>query len=571
MAVAVKTPPGTRFSGTLASPAILSLVGVLYLLACLVIVFKLLPDLWWSAWDALGWGGITFVGGTLLAIVAVAVGVGLLILGGRLLGPHPPAGIRAGVFIAFSGLVIVVLLARGISIWIENAAYSGAFSPQVGAWMAGVIAVLLLAGWIRIFTWPRVQGFVLLLEQGGWFHATSYKWNQGQKVRRGTIFGILLLVGAGIYTLISHGTLQKGSPNWALNIPFTGKVAIESYGNNGGLLPGDTTDLFINDLSPSAKSQVQVRLAGATNLPVGRIISARQYEDAVTTLLQGDGFGPDVARVRSTLAEWAEKGETVGYLDKVDELIYDRIKQLLSPEVFTQEALRRLREIDQQTDMADMTKLVESIKAEAAKMNPSPELGPVLNLPIAVLVVDRYAFRDINAKTEKTAYVKVGLKGDSNLTEGQIVSRAEFDAEVDRLNAEKAKRLDRELPTEQPLVAASGVSSYDSVTLLPSIQFTVPLVLLALSLWLAWRIVNMPTFADFLIATEAELNKVSWTTQKRLVQDTIVVLTTVFLMAIFLFGMDWLWKEVLSWKPIGVLHIPKDASETAKKIEQKKW
>ena len=33
---------------------------------------------------------------------------------------------------------------------------------------------------------------------------------------------------------------------------------------------------------------------------------------------------------------------------------------------------------------------------------------------------------------------------------------------------------------------------------------------------------------DFLIATEAEMNKVSWTTRKRLVKDTIVVLVTVF-------------------------------------------
>ena len=50
-------------------------------------------------------------------------------------------------------------------------------------------------------------------------------------------------------------------------------------------------------------------------------------------------------------------------------------------------------------------------------------------------------------------------------------------------------------------------------------------------LWRAWRgMVNFPAFADFLIATEAEMNKVSWTTRKRLVQDTIVVLTTVVLM-----------------------------------------
>ena len=76
----------------------------------------------------------------------------------------------------------------------------------------------------------------------------------------------------------------------------------------------------------------------------------------------------------------------------------------------------------------------------------------------------------------------------------------------------------------------------------PHVQFTVPLLILAGSIWLAWRVVNLPVFADFLIATEAELNKVSWTTRKRLVQDTIVVLVTVVLMAVFLFAMDLVWQ-----------------------------
>ncbi len=77
------------------------------------------------------------------------------------------------------------------------------------------------------------------------------------------------------------------------------------------------------------------------------------------------------------------------------------------------------------------------------------------------------------------------------------------------------------------------------MTLLPSVQFTVPLLLLAAALWLAWRVVNLPAFADFLIATEAEMNKVSWTTQRRLFQDTIVVLVTVVLMAVYLFRWTW--------------------------------
>jgi preprotein translocase SecE subunit len=573
MAVAVKTSPGARRSGTLDSPAILSLIGVLYLLACLAIVFKLLPDLWWSVWTASGLARGSFVGGSLLAIIGLAVGVGLIVLGSRLLGPNPPAGVRSGVFVAFSGLVIVLLLARWVSLWMEHWAYAGSMSRQTGIIITAIVGVVLLAFWVRLFTWPRVQKFVLLLEHGGWFHATAYKSNQGQKVRRATIFGILLLVGAGIYTLISHGTLRRGSPDWSIVIPFTGKVAVESF--------GDTEQFFV-ELPREAKEKVQVRSAGDSSLQVGKTISINEYQQAIADVLKRNDFGADADSIRTSIEESAKNDDPVVYLKKVDDLIYAKVQKLLTPEIFRDDALRRLNEIYQQSDIADLPKLVDAVKTEAAKANRSDELGPVFSLPIAVLVVDRYAMRDVNAKTDKSQYVKIGLKGDVNLvppfnekgkvvSEGDIVSRADFDSAVANLEAEKKKGRDRELPKEQALIPAYGITNHDTVTLLPSVQFTVPLLLLAVSLWLAWRIVNMPTFADFLIATEAELNKVSWTTQKRLVQDTIVVLTTVFLMAVFLFGMDWTWKVVLSWKPIGVLHIPKDASETEKKIEQKRW
>ncbi len=38
-------------------------------------------------------------------------------------------------------------------------------------------------------------------------------------------------------------------------------------------------------------------------------------------------------------------------------------------------------------------------------------------------------------------------------------------------------------------------------------------------LWLCFRLVNMPRFADFLIAVEAEMNKVSWPTRPRVVSQ----------------------------------------------------
>jgi preprotein translocase SecE subunit len=91
------------------------------------------------------------------------------------------------------------------------------------------------------------------------------------------------------------------------------------------------------------------------------------------------------------------------------------------------------------------------------------------------------------------------------------------------------------------------------VTLLPELQFTIPLVMIAATLWLAWRVVNYPQFADFLIATEAEINKVSWTTRRALIRDTIVVLTSLFLLTLFLFVVDLFWGWLLSHPWIAVL------------------
>jgi preprotein translocase SecE subunit len=93
------------------------------------------------------------------------------------------------------------------------------------------------------------------------------------------------------------------------------------------------------------------------------------------------------------------------------------------------------------------------------------------------------------------------------------------------------------------------------------ITLTVPLLVIVGAGWFAWRLVNWPTFADFLIATEAEMNKVSWTTRKRLYADTIVVLVTVILMTLFLFVVDILWIKILTNPIVDVLkHDPQAAA-----------
>jgi len=108
------------------------------------------------------------------------------------------------------------------------------------------------------------------------------------------------------------------------------------------------------------------------------------------------------------------------------------------------------------------------------------------------------------------------------------------------------------------------------VPLMYEIHLIIPVILGALLLFASWRIVNIPTAADFLIATEAEMNKVSWTSRSRLIQDTIVVLTTVFLFTAFLFAIDVVWIKVLGAPFIKVLLV--DAGEEkAKQQEKAQW
>lgn len=105
-------------------------------------------------------------------------------------------------------------------------------------------------------------------------------------------------------------------------------------------------------------------------------------------------------------------------------------------------------------------------------------------------------------------------------------------------------------------------------TLLTDARYTIPTILIGLTVWFAYRAVNVPTFAEFLIATEAEMNKVSWTSRQRLRQDTVVVLVTTILMAVFLLLVDLFWGWLLSTSVVGVLP-PKPTKQ--EKAQEAKW
>jgi preprotein translocase SecE subunit len=107
--------------------------------------------------------------------------------------------------------------------------------------------------------------------------------------------------------------------------------------------------------------------------------------------------------------------------------------------------------------------------------------------------------------------------------------------------------------------------------LLPDTKYTLPLLLSALTLWVAYRAVNMPTFAEFLIATEAEMNKVSWSSKRRLAQDTVVVLVCTIFMALFLLGVDLFWGWLLSRETVGVLPSRSQTEQKGGPVQAARW
>ena len=78
-------------------------------------------------------------------------------------------------------------------------------------------------------------------------------------------------------------------------------------------------------------------------------------------------------------------------------------------------------------------------------------------------------------------------------------------------------------------------------------QFALPGLLLLAGLWASYRLMNVPAFADFLIAVEAEMNKVSWPTRSELFRASMVVLILIFALSFILFGFDFLWSMLRTW------------------------
>ena len=89
----------------------------------------------------------------------------------------------------------------------------------------------------------------------------------------------------------------------------------------------------------------------------------------------------------------------------------------------------------------------------------------------------------------------------------------------------------------------AGPGSAEGV--LPSVMPALLLAALAAAAWLAFRIVNVPKFADFLISVEAEMAKVSWPSLDEVVRSSMVIIFLIFALAAILAIYDLFWWFVL--------------------------
>ncbi len=78
----------------------------------------------------------------------------------------------------------------------------------------------------------------------------------------------------------------------------------------------------------------------------------------------------------------------------------------------------------------------------------------------------------------------------------------------------------------------------------PSTRYVIAGAILAVGIWIGYRIVNIPQFADFLIAVEAEMNKVSWPSRAELIRSSVVVIFVIFVLALVLFTYDLIWRSL---------------------------
>jgi len=72
----------------------------------------------------------------------------------------------------------------------------------------------------------------------------------------------------------------------------------------------------------------------------------------------------------------------------------------------------------------------------------------------------------------------------------------------------------------------------------PYLEYGIPAAVFAVLGVAVFFYVNKPNVVDFLVATETEMKKVSWSSRAELVGSTAVVIITVFALALFIYTAD---------------------------------
>ena len=76
-------------------------------------------------------------------------------------------------------------------------------------------------------------------------------------------------------------------------------------------------------------------------------------------------------------------------------------------------------------------------------------------------------------------------------------------------------------------------------------KYVLPMLVLGIGAWAAFRVVNIPRFAEFLISVENEMGKVSWPSRGELFRASLVVLVVIFLLTTILFTYDFVLKAII--------------------------
>ena len=106
----------------------------------------------------------------------------------------------------------------------------------------------------------------------------------------------------------------------------------------------------------------------------------------------------------------------------------------------------------------------------------------------------------------------------------------------------------RRVRDKQKVAAGAPLLDWEyTASALQLFSYALPGLLLLAGLWISYRLVNVPGFADFLIAVEAEMNKVSWPGRSELFRASLVVLVTIFALAVILAGFDLFWNFVFTY------------------------